>query len=63
MMRMGLKVMSMNGMMIKKTKQFVKKCNACFKCDAPPSPHSSYRTGICVATGCTVLIRGGCCAM
>lgn len=31
MLRMGLKVMSMNGMMVKKTKQFVKKCHACFK--------------------------------
>ena len=29
MMRMGLKVMSMNGMMIKKTKQFVMQCRAC----------------------------------
>ena len=30
MMRMGMRVMSMNGMMIKKTKQWIKKCNACF---------------------------------
>ena len=30
MMRMGIKVLSMNGMLIKKAKQFVLKCNACF---------------------------------
>ena len=30
MMRMGIKVLSMNGMVIKKAKQFVLKCNACF---------------------------------
>ena len=29
-MRMGLKVMATNGMMIKKMKQFVSRCNACF---------------------------------
>jgi RNA-binding protein NOB1 len=33
MMRMGLKVMATNGMMIKKVKQFVNKCNACFNVD------------------------------
>ena len=30
MMRMGIKVLSMNGMLIKKAKKFVLKCNACF---------------------------------
>ena len=29
-MRMGLKVMGTNGMLIKKMKQFVARCNACF---------------------------------